>query len=138
MAMRLLATSLFALFLLIGHQSVRAEGESDAFRAVIEAQLEAFRNDDGGTAFSFASPTIKGLFGTPENFMAMVVQGYPQVYRPSRVTFGAVITHLGQPTQMVHLVGPTGEVVTAYYQMQQQADGSWKINGVFLEPATTA
>lgn len=136
--MRLLAASLFVLFLLIGHQSVRAEGPSDAFRAVIEAQLDAFRHDDGAAAFSFASPTIKGLFGTPETFMRMVVKGYPQVYRPSRVTFGAVITYRGQPTQMVHLVGPEGEVVTAYYLMQQQPDGSWKINGVFLEPATTA
>lgn len=136
--MRLLATSMFVLFLLGGHHAVRAAGEPDAFRAVIEAQLEAFRNDDGGTAFGYASPTIKSVFGTPENFMQMVVQGYPQVYRPRSVTFGAVITYLGQPTQMVHLVGPTGEVVTAYYQMQQQPDGSWKINGVFLEPATTA
>ncbi len=136
--MRLLASLLLALLLFAGHQPARAEGQPDAFRAVIEAQLDAFRKDDGGTAFSFASPTIKDLFGTPENFMRMVVRGYPQVYRPSRVTFGAVITYRGEPTQMVHLVGPAGETVTAYYQMQQQADGSWKINGVFLEPATTA
>lgn len=135
--MRLLA-SLLVLLLLAGYQPAHAEGQADAFRTVIEAQLDAFQNDDGGTAFSFASPMIKDLFGTPDNFMKMVVRGYPQVYRPSRVTFGAVITYRGQPTQMVHLVGPAGETVTAYYQMQQQADGSWKINGVFLEPATTA
>ena len=136
--MRLLASSLLVLLLLTGHQAARAEGEPDAFRAVIEAQLEAFRHDDGGAAFSFASPTIRSLFGTPESFMAMVVQGYPQIYRPRSVTFGAVVTYRGQPAQMVHLVGPKGETVNAYYQMQQQPDGSWKINGVFLEAATTA
>lgn len=136
--MRFLASCLLALILLAGPQTLRAQGEDDAFRSVIQAQLDAFRENDGGTAFSFASPTIKGLFRTPENFMAMVVQGYPQVYRPRSVAFGAVITYQGQPTQMVHLVGPDGQAVTAYYQMQQQPDGSWKINGVFMEPATTA
>ena len=113
-----------------------AEGDPAAFRTVIQSQLEAFQRDDGSAAFAHASPTIKGMFGTPENFMRMVTSGYPQVYRPRSVDFGAVIDYRGQPTQLVYLTGPDGDAVIAYYQMQQQPDGTWQINGVFLEPAS--
>ena len=113
-----------------------AEGDPAAFRTVIQSQLEAFQRDDGSAAFAHASPTIKGMFGTPENFMRMVMSGYPQVYRPRSVDFGAVIDYRGQPTQLVYLTGPDGDAVIAYYQMQQQPDGTWQINGVFLEPVS--
>jgi hypothetical protein len=114
----------------------RADGDGAAFQAVIQSQLDAFRRDDGMAAFAHASPMIKGMFRTPDNFMAMVMQGYPQVYRPRSVDFGAVIVYRGQPTQLVYLTGPDGDAVIAYYQMQQQPDGTWQINGVFLEPAS--
>jgi ABC-type transporter MlaC component len=113
-----------------------AEDRGTAFRTVIEAQLEAFQRDDGNAAFAHASPMIKDMFRTPDTFMAMVVRGYPQVYRPRSVDFGATTVYRGQPAQIVYLVGPDGEPVIAYYQMQQQPDGTWKINGVYLEQPT--
>ena len=56
-----------------------------AIRSVIAAQIEAFRRDDSAAAFSFASPTIQRIFGTPDQFMAMVRSGYQPVYRPREV-----------------------------------------------------
>ena len=38
----------------------------------IQSQIDAFLADDFARAFTFASPNIKGIFGTPENFGAMV------------------------------------------------------------------
>ena len=38
-------------------------------------------------AFDYASPTIRGIFGSPDRFGAMVQQGYPMVYRPSEVRY---------------------------------------------------
>ena len=136
--MRLLVRLFLVLALFAAPAATRAEGDGAAFRAVIQAQLEAFQRDDGTAAFTHASPMIKGMFGTPENFMRMVVQGYPQVYRPRSVGFGAVIPYRGQPTQLVYLTGPAGDAVIAYYQMQQQPDGTWQINGVYIEPAANA
>ena len=133
-----LARLLVVLALLVAPVTTRAEGDGVAFETVIQSQLDAFQRDDGQAAFAHASPMIKGLFRTPDNFMAMVMQGYPQVYRPRSVDFGAVITYRGQPTQIVYLTGPGGEAVIAYYQMQQQPDGTWQINGVFMEPAANA
>ena len=40
--------------------------------------------------------------------------------------------------QEVLFVGPDGKPVIAVYTMQQQTDGSWKINGVYLITAPDA
>lgn len=133
-----LARLLLVLALLVAPVGARAEGDGATFQTVIQSQLDAFQRDDGPAAFAHASPMIKGMFRTPDTFMAMVMRGYPQVYRPRSVDFGAVITYRGQPTQLVYLTGPEGDAVIAYYQMQQQPDGTWQINGVFMEPASNA
>lgn len=119
-----------------GTRAAAAEplGEADraAIRSVVQRQLDAFRRDDGDAAFGFASPAIRNLFETPERFMAMVQQSYQPVYRPQAVEFRDIVDFRGQPAQRVQLVGPDGVPVMAYYLMQQQADGSWRINGCVL------
>ena len=107
-------------------------GDRGAIRRVIESQIEAFRRDDGPGAFAFASPTIKRVFGTPENFMNMVRTGYPQVYRPASVSFGDLMRAEGTLHQLVDIVGPDGLPVIAVYEMERQPDGSWQINGCRL------
>ena len=100
-----------------------------AIRVVIEDQLAAFQADDAVRAFSHASPMIRRMFGTPDNFIRMVATGYPPVYRPRTVEFQDIITYHGAPTQRVFLVGPDGKSVIALYVMELQAGGTWKING---------
>ena len=116
-------------------------GSADRFaiRTVIESQIAAFRRDDGSAAFAFASPTIKRLFGTPETFMEMVRTGYPQVYRPSSVSFNELVRAEGTLLQLVDIVGPDGLPVIAVYEMEQQPDGTWQINGcqILRPPART-
>jgi hypothetical protein len=99
---------------------------------IISRQLEAFQRDDGEQAFSYASPTIQGMFGSPANFMQMVRDGYAPVYRPRGVKFLDLTTIDSKLTQRVLLVGPDGAAVMALYFMQQQRDGSWRINGCVL------
>ena len=106
-----------------------------AIRQVIEAQIAAFRRDDGVTAFSFASPQIQAVFKDPANFMAMVRGGYMAVYRPHEVEFQELTELRGQPTQPVLLVGPDNQVVIAYYLMEKQPNGEWRIDGCVLGPA---
>ena len=110
--------------------------DRQAIRSVIEAQLAAFQADDGTTAFGFASPTIQEMFGDPATVLAMVRTGYMPVYRPREVRFQRLILHQGEPVQLVLLVGPDLEVVTAYYVMEKQPDGQWRINGCLLQPAS--
>lgn len=131
--------ALFVLFLL-GGQAQRLQDvppqDRAAIQAVILAQIEAFKKDDAVRAFSFASPGIRQVFQTPERFIEMVRQGYVQIYRPLKVEFGPASRSLGtlqQIRQVVNLVGLDGKKAVAYYLMERQADGSWKIGGVQLE-----
>lgn len=107
-------------------------------RRVIEAQLAAFRRDDGPGAFDFASPAIRRMFGTPDAFMRMVRQGYRPVYRPREVSFLDMVDVDGYPAQRVFLLGPDGDPVVAVYAMERQADGTWRIAGCALTKATEA
>lgn len=110
-------------------------GAPDAIRGVINGQLDAFRHDDGERAFSFASPDIRAVFGDAANFMRMVRGGYAAVYRPREVEFRSLELEGGQWNQRVMLVGPDSVPVIARYIMEQQPDGSWRIDGCVFEPA---
>ena len=103
----------------------------DAFRSIITRQLEAFKRDDGREAFSFASPTIQGMFGTAENFMAMVERGYPPIFRARAYEFLNTVEVDGKTYQRVRITGADGDTVVAQYEMVE-IDGAWRINGCFL------
>jgi hypothetical protein len=97
-------------------------------------QLEALQRDDAETAFSFASPAIQKKFGTPENFLLMVREAYPAVYRPRSVIFDSLNFLQGNLVQQVILLSPSGELIKALYLMEQQTDDSWRIVGCLLAP----
>ena len=107
--------------------------DQKAIRSTIQSQVEAFRRDDGERAFGYASPGIQGMFGSAEIFMEMVRQGYQPVYRPRSFEFAEIVTLNGQITQKVHVVGPDGRGVTAFYPMTRLPDGTWRIDGCYLQ-----
>lgn len=118
-----------------GLAALRAElrdADRDAFRGIISSQIEAFRRDDGAAAYSYASPTIQGLFPSVDRFMAMVRSGYQPVYRPRSVSFGPAVDTPRGPEQRVFVTGPDGRNWVAVYSFQRQPDGSWRINGCIL------
>lgn len=109
-------------------------GQQDALQSTILNQLDAFKSDDFPTAFSFASPVIRGIFGTPENFGAMVQQGYPMVYRPAEVRMLDQRQVGGLTVQRVLVTDAQGRSHVLDYQMVETPDG-WLINGVTLVPS---
>ena len=109
--------------------------DTQAVRAVVEAQLAAFAADDGQRAFSYAAPSIRAMFGTPERFMAMVRGSYPVVYRPSAVVFLHPARVQGQLVQGVHLTDASGALWLAVYSLERQADDSWRISGCTVQPS---
>jgi len=100
----------------------------------IQSQLDAFIADDFATAFTFASPTIKGLFGTSDNFGMMVRKGYPMVHRPADVKMLELREVAGNLWQRVMITDQQGRTHMLDYQMIETADG-WQINGVQLLPS---
>jgi len=105
-------------------------GDIMAIRSVIEQQIAAFARDDGVAAFSYASPNIRALFGSPEAFMSMVKAGYQAVYRAQQLTFKRTRARHGQIVQGLVVVGPDGLPVLAVYFMERQPLGDWRIDGV--------
>ncbi len=136
-----MAFRLFALLVLIAGLATTALAQQPdvsaadraAIRDVIQSQVEAFRRDDGDAAFGYASPAIQGMFGEANVFMDMVRQGYRPVYRPQVFDFREIVDLHGEIAQKVHVVGPDGRPVTALYPMTRLPDGSWRINGCYLQ-----
>ena len=127
---------LFALvFIFIGNSFAITIDEENEIKSIVNQQLEAFKNDDFEKAYSFASPTIKKMFSSPEVFRKMVIGGYQAVYRPQSIKIGSVEIIKGVATLKVYLVDPNGEFVTANYLMEQQEDGEWLIGGCILSKA---
>jgi hypothetical protein len=126
---RLLLSTLTALAM-----GLPASAQEAPIQDTIQNQLDAFLADDFATAFSFASPSIKGIFGTPQNFGAMVSQGYPMVRRPAEVQMLELREVAGALWQRVRIVDQAGQTHLLDYQMIETPDG-WQINGVQLLPA---
>lgn len=133
-ALRRLVVLLFASFsLLFAGESDGIADDGTIIRDVISRQLEAFRRDDGVEAYSYATPSIQKMFGSPDNFMSMVRKQFAPVYRPADVQFRS-LENVGQTlVQRVFIRGADGEAVIANYFMSQMPDGSWRINGCQLE-----
>jgi hypothetical protein len=111
-----------------------AQAQEEPIRKTIQSQIEAFQADDFARAFTFASPTIKGMFGTPENFGAMVKQGYPMVYRPAEVQMMDLREVAGNLWQRVRITDQGGSGWYLDYMMVETAEG-WQINAVQILPA---
>lgn len=102
--------------------------------STIQNQIDAFLQDDFATAFTFASPAIQNMFRTPDNFGAMVRNGYPMVWRPEDVRFGDLREIGGALWQKVMVTDAQGRAFVLDYRMEQ-VDGAWRIAGVQILPA---
>jgi hypothetical protein len=134
---KLLIALALALTFLVRPAPAETGADAAGVRATIDAQLEAFARDDWDGAFTFASPMIQRLFGTPENFGQMVRNGYPMVWRPAWTAFVGVEPTPEGLRQTVVLTDQTGRTYVADYFMIQ-VDGEWRINGVVIRPQVDA
>jgi hypothetical protein len=124
--------ALFAgLFLALAVSAAAQEvlAPNSEIEATIAGQFDAFRAGNVQGAWTYASPNIQGLFGTPENFGRMVEQGYPMVWAPGEVDFIDLQSFGGVLVQRVQVVDQAGTAHYLGYQMLE-TEGGWRINGV--------
>lgn len=129
----------FLMIMGLASLPVRAAGDDDKIKAVIEDQLNAFAADNGAQAYSHAAPFVQKVFPSVDMFMTMVKKGYTPVYRNTARVYGKTFEDgLGRPAMRVVLTGADGKRYEAVYSMEQQADGTWKIAGcvIIAIPAT--
>ena len=105
-------------------------------RAVIQGQLAALATDDAKRAFSFATPELRIVFGSADNFMAMVRTSYPVVYRPASVAFLKPELDGNDVIQAVHMTDADGALWLALYRLERQRDKSWRISACQIVEAS--
>ncbi|MCW1952331.1 MAG: DUF4864 domain-containing protein, partial [Octadecabacter sp.] len=91
--------------------------QDSSIENVIRDQLQSFNERDVAGAWEHASPMIKGMFGTPENFAMMVENGYPMVWDNTDVRFLDRTEFESLTRQEVQIQGPDGLFYILDYQM---------------------
>ena len=130
--------ALLAAFMLLSSAVYAGEAQVKAAQGTIEAQLRAFRSDDGELAYSYAAPSIKRIFPSVETFMGMVESGYQPVRNPKNFAFGKVEEMgAGSIAQQVLITGPDGKEYEALYTLELQPDGVYRITGVSLRASNS-
>lgn len=112
----------------------QGEAESAAVESVISDQLADFSRGDVPGAWEHASPMIQAMFGTAENFGAMVETGYPMVWANRSAEFLEIEDRGGALHQRVLVRDEQGAGWLLDYEMVE-VEGRWLINGVFVQPA---
>ena len=107
--------------------------------AVLEAKRTSKSPRDGerqGRAYAehLGVPFVFLANGTPENFGAMVTQGFPMVHRPGNVQMLELREVAGNLWQRVLITDQAGASHILDYMMIETADG-WQINAVQILPA---
>jgi hypothetical protein len=122
---------LLAAVLIFVSGMASAADREPGIEKTIQGQIDAFLVDDFEAAFSYASPTIKRLFGSHQRFGLMVQRGYPMVHRPSQVDFVELRKQGPLLIQKVRILDAKGIPYFMEYNMIETPSG-WQIDGVEL------
>ena len=121
---------LIAVFFLSMSTLLFADEKAD-IQSTISDQLRAFASDNFIEAFTHASPGIKDMFGTVENFSNMVKKGYPMVWRYNNFEFLNLEETPQGYSQIVRITDQNDKLFLLKYFMKNVA-GIWKISGVSI------
>ena len=122
----------------VGRTAAAAQfaGGRAGVRSVVEAQFEAFRDDDYSRARSYASAEIQRQFTTAA-FERMVKGGYPGIAFWQKVSFGAVADNGHEAIIEVSVTSRRGHTRNFRYLLIREGE-LWRINGVVeFEPTAT-
>lgn len=131
---------LLALLLTVGVLGAAAgacgqalDADAQAAGRVVMQQLEAFRQGDFSTAYTFASISVRQQFDPP-GFERMVRGGYPEIAHSTSATIeGSRRGDAGEIYLFLRIVGDNGRAVDAVYELVTESSG-WRINGVVTRP----
>lgn len=121
---------LITVFFLSMSTLLFADEKAD-IQSTISDQLKAFASDNFVEAFTHASPGIKDIFGTVENFSNMVKKGYPMVWRYNNFEFLNLEETPQGYSQIVRITDQNDKLFLLKYFMKNVA-GIWKISGVSI------
>src|SRR5579872_312154 len=101
-------------------------------RAVIQRQLDAFKQNDADGAFAQATPGLKETYSDPRRFMESVRSGDTPFFKRRMIEYHDFVASGDDAAQSVVLIDDDSSVWTVVYKLARQPDGSWLIDGVIL------
>jgi hypothetical protein len=105
-----------------------------AWREAVTGQIVALRSGDGETALSFAGAGFRAAYEDPQRFVDDIARsGYGPIVDSRSHSFGTFreLT-TGVVVQEVEIVGTDGKVWEAIYQLADERDEGWRVQGVVL------
>lgn len=112
-----------------------AQDDPAPWRAVVSGQIAAFRAQDGAAALGFAGQGFRMQFGeAPEMFdEAIVAAGYGAIGESRSHSFGE-FNRISETAvlQVVEFVGADQRLYEAVYQLADEPDEGWRVQGVVL------
>lgn len=111
--------------------------QESPWRETVTGQIEAFRSGDAEAALGFAGAAFKNTYSDAERFLADVERtGYGPIVASRSHSFGR-FEELADNTivQAVTLVGPDQSLYEAIYQMREEPDAGWRVQGVVMRKA---
>lgn len=108
--------------------------DATPWQAVVSGQIEAFRAGDGAAALEFAGASFHKQFTDPNDFLAAIVaSGYGPIVASRSHSFGD-FTKVSETMvmQVVKFVGPDQGLYEALYQLAEEPDVGWRVQGVAL------
>ena len=124
-----------AMMLMVVAGAVVAQDGDAPWQAAVTGQIEAFRAQDGAKALSFAGEGFRLQFAAqPEAFdEAIIAAGYGAIVDSRSHSFGE-FNRVGEAgvLQVVKFVGPDQGLYEAIYQLADEPDEGWRVQGVVL------
>ena len=107
--------------------------EARAAERVVMRQLQAFREDDYDTAYTFAATVIREAFDRVA-FERMVRVGYPEIARSAHASVSKHETTVDDRRYItVRILGANGVRIVATYELVREGT-DWRISGVVTRP----
>ena len=111
------------------------DADARAVKTVIEAQLASLTSGNAERAFSYASAAIRLQFGDAAKFMSMVQTSYPMLLQRAATSYFVPELADGAVLQKLQLRDRAGRLWLVTYQLLQQPDAAWRVNGCAVRPA---
>jgi hypothetical protein len=130
-----MTTIAVAILLLVAaaRSGAAQDDEAKAAERVVMRQLEAFRQNDYDTAYSFAASVIREAFDRAA-FERMVRTGYPEIARSAHAVVTKHETTLDDRRYItLRILGANGVRIVAIYEMVREG-AVWRISGVVTRP----
>jgi hypothetical protein len=126
-----------ALMLLVLALPARADHFSiHEVQNTITEQITAFRSGDHARAYELSAPNVRKNYPTLASYMALIKDSFQPIANARAFVFGPVDEiNISTITQEVIIEGSDGGTYQAFYTLELQGDGVWRITGVTIQQA---